>query len=168
MEHFLTRLNSPPIHFGTDRWRGVIGVDIILERLLWVSAAASRELAFRAPFDLKSRKIVIGYDRRFLAAEFAEAIAAVVQGCDLEPLLTETSVPTPSCSWAVVQHQALGALVVTASHNPPEWLGLKIKSPLGSSVQEDFTKAVEERLLVGALVAVRLLETGLHFLMPVL
>ncbi len=60
-------LNSEPIQFGTDGWRGVLGVEVTLERLLLVSAAASRELASRAPLDLKSRLIIIGYDRRFLA-----------------------------------------------------------------------------------------------------
>ena len=144
-------LHAAPIQFGTDGWRGVLGVDITLERLLLVAAAASRELAARAPLDLISRTVVIGYDRRFLASELAEAIASAVRGCDLQPLLTATAVPTPACSWAVVNHQALGALVVTASHNPPEWLGLKIKGPLGGSVEGDFTKAVEERLAAGGI-----------------
>ncbi len=145
------RLTAAPIQFGTDGWRGVLGVDITLERLLLVSAAASRELEYRAPLELKSRKIVIGYDRRFLAPELAEAITSAVRGCNLEPLLTDTSVPTPACSWAVVQKKALGALIITASHNPPEWLGLKIKDHLGGSVEESFTKAVEERLSLGAI-----------------
>ena len=141
------RLDVEPIRFGTDGWRGVLGVDITLEKLLVVAAAASRELAWRASLiGLKSRRVVIGYDRRFLAPELAEAIASAVRGCDLEPLLTSTSVPTPSCSWAVLQHKALGALVITASHNPPEWLGLKIKGSWGGSVEEDFTKAVEQRI----------------------
>ncbi len=143
------RLNATPIKFGTDGWRGVLGVDITLERLLMVAAAASRELASRAPLELTSREVVIGYDRRFLAPELAEAIAAAVRGCDLDPLLTSTSVPTPACSWAVVKRHALGALVVTASHNPPEWLGLKIKGSWGGSVEGDFTKAVEQRLAAG-------------------
>ena len=138
-----------PIKFGTDGWRGVLGVDITLERLLLVAAAAARELASRSPSNLKSRTVVIGYDRRFLAPEFAEAIASAVRGCDLEPLLTTTSVPTPACSWAVVAHQALGALVITASHNPPEWLGLKIKGYWGGSVEGDFTKSVEKRIAAG-------------------
>ncbi len=136
-------LAAAPIHFGTDGWRGVIGVDITVERLLTVAAAAAQELAYRAPTELKSRSVIIGYDRRFLAPEMAEAIAAAVRGCELEPLLTETPVPTPACSWAVVQHQALGALVVTASHNPPEWLGLKIKGAFGGSVEDTFTAAVD-------------------------
>ena len=144
-------LAAAPIHFGTDGWRGVIGVDITVERLLTVAAAAAQELAYRAPTELKSRSVIIGYDRRFLAPEMAEAIAAAVRGCELEPLLTETPVPTPACSWAVVQHQALGALVVTASHNPPEWLGLKIKGAFGGSVEDTFTTAVEQRLAAGGI-----------------
>ncbi len=143
------RQNLGPVHFGTDGWRGVIGMDFTIERLLPVATAAAQELAYRAPSDLKTRKIVIGYDRRFLAQEMAEAVAAAVKGCDLEPLLTETPVTTPACSWALVEKKALGALVITASHNPPEWLGLKIKGPSGCSVEEDFTKAVEQRLSIG-------------------
>ena len=146
-------LGPSPIQFGTDGWRGVLGVDITVERLLPVAAAAAQELAYRAPANLESRTVVIGYDRRFLAPEMAEAITAAVRGCELEPLLTETPVPTPACSWAVVERQALGALVITASHNPPEWLGLKIKGPFGGSVEGDFTAAVERRLSAGGITA---------------
>ncbi len=144
-------LSTDHIQFGTDGWRGVLGVDVTLEKLLSVSAAASQELAYRAPRELQSRTVIIGYDRRFLAPEFAEAIADAVRGSELQPLLTTTPVPTPSCSWAVVRHKALGALVVTASHNPPEWLGLKIKGPLGGSVDQDFTESVERRLIAGGI-----------------
>jgi phosphomannomutase len=94
---------------------------------------------------------VIGYDRRFLAPELAEAIGSAVRGAGLEPLLSDTPTPTPASSWAVVQRQALGALVITASHNPPEWLGLKIKGPFGGSVEGDFTARVERRLKAGGI-----------------
>jgi len=147
------RLSPAPIKFGTDGWRGVLGVDITVERLLPVAAAAAQELAHRAPEGLSSRTVVIGFDRRFLAPELAEAIASAVRGCNLEPLLTSTPVPTPACSWAVVERKALGALVITASHNPPEWLGLKIKGPFGGSVEGDFTAAVERRLEAGGITA---------------
>ena len=144
-------LEAGPIVFGTDGWRGILGVDITVERLLPVAAAAARELASSAPDGLDSREVVIGYDRRFLAPELAAAIAAAVRGAGLEPLLTATPVPTPACSWAVVERQALGALVITASHNPPEWLGLKIKGPFGGSVEGEFTARVERRLAAGGI-----------------
>ena len=144
-------LEASPIVFGTDGWRGILGVDITVERLLPVAAAAARELAASAPPDLDSREVVLGYDRRFLAPELAAAIAAAVRGADLVPLLSESPTPTPASSWAVVQRRALGALVITASHNPSEWLGLKIKGPFGGSVEGDFTQRVERRLAAGGI-----------------
>ena len=144
-------LAASPIAFGTDGWRGILGVDITMERLLPVAAAAAQELAHSAPTSLTSREVIIGYDRRFLAPELAQAICSAVRGCGLTPLLCDTPTPTPASSWAVVQRQALGALVITASHNPPEWLGLKIKGPFGGSVEGDFTGRVETRLAAGGL-----------------
>ena len=151
-------MSSSPLHlepaaiaFGTDGWRGVLGVDITIERLLPVAAAAAAELAHSAPPELESRTVVIGYDRRFLAPELAAAIAAAVRGVGLEPLLAQEPLPTPACSWVVVERRALGALVITASHNPPEWLGLKIKGHFGGSVEGDFTKRVERRLQAGGI-----------------
>ena len=83
------------------------------------------------------------------AEELAEAIASAVRGAGLDPLLTSSAVPTPACSWTAMERRALGALVITASHNPPEWLGLKIKGPFGGSVDGTFTAAVEQRLAAG-------------------
>ena len=144
-------LQASPISFGTDGWRGILGVDITVERLLPVAAAAARELESSAPPGLGSREVVIGYDRRFLAPELAEAIGSAVRGAGLQPLLSDSPTPTPASSWAVVQRQALGALVITASHNPAEWLGLKIKGPFGGSVEGDFTARVEQRLAGGGI-----------------
>ena len=122
-------LAKEEISFGTDGWRGILGVDFTLERLLKVAAAAAQELAYVEA--KKNNKVIIGFDRRFLAEEMAEAVASAVRGVDLVPLLASSALPTPSCSWGIIEENALGALVITASHNPCEWLGLKIKGPFG-------------------------------------
>lgn len=153
-------LLAAPISFGTDGWRGILGVDITLERLLPVAAAAAAELDHSAPAELDSRTVVIGFDRRFLAPEFAAAIAAAVRGVGLEPLLALEPLPTPAISWVVVTRKALGGLVITASHNPAEWLGLKIKGHFGGSVEADFTARVEQRLAAGAVTVPEVGETA--------
>lgn len=142
-------LTNQPISFGTDGWRGILGVDFTLERLLLVASASAQELAYSDK--KRAKKIIIGFDRRFIAEEMAEAVASAVRGLELTPVLASSALPTPACSWGVLEHNALGALVITASHNPPEWLGLKIKGPLGGSVDSSFTDAVEKRIKAGGI-----------------
>ena len=141
------KLNN--IKFGTDGWRGVIGFDFNLSNLSKVIVASCQELHYQYFKEVNSKKILIGYDRRFMANEFAKQIIPFVKGCGLEPILSSSYVTTPSCSLYAKKFHCLGALVITASHNPHEWLGLKIKSFNGCSVDESFTMEVEKRLLLG-------------------
>ncbi len=137
------------IKFGTDGWRGIIGFDFNLSNLSRVVVASCQELYYQYFEETNSKKILIGYDRRFMANEFANEIASFVKGCGFEPILSTSYVPTPSCSLYAKKFMFLGCLVITASHNPYNWLGLKIKSFKGCSVDESFTKEVEKRLLLG-------------------
>ena len=84
-----------------------------------------------------------------MACEFAKQIVPFVRGCGFEPILSNSFVTTPSCSFYAKEVGCLGALVITASHNPYNWLGLKIKSFNGCSVDESFTSEVEKRLMLG-------------------
>ncbi len=137
------------IKFGTDGWRGIIGLDFNLSNLSRVVVASCQELYYQYFEETNSKKILIGYDRRFMANEFAKEIASFVKGCGFEPILSTSYAPTPSCSLYAKKFMFLGCLVITASHNPYNWLGLKIKSFKGCSVDESFTKEVEKRLLLG-------------------
>ena len=137
------------IKFGTDGWRGIIGFDFNVSNLSRVVVASCQELYYQYFEETNSKKILIGYDRRFMANEFAKEIAFFVKGCGFEPILSSSYVPTPSCSLYAKKFMFLGCLVITASHNPYNWLGLKIKSFKGCSVDESFTKEVEKRLLLG-------------------
>ena len=137
------------IKFGTDGWRGIIGFDFNMSNLSKVVVAACQELYYQYFTQVNSKKILIGFDRRFMASEFAKQIVPFVKGCGFEPILSSGFVTTPSCSFYVREMKCLGALVITASHNPYDWLGLKIKSFNGCSVDDYFTNEIEKRLLLG-------------------
>jgi phosphomannomutase len=137
------------IKFGTDGWRGVIGEDFTFERLALVAPVAAKVLYDSYYSIVGSRTIIVGYDRRFMAEDFALAVANAVTAVGFDVLLSETYAPTPAFSWAAKQLNALGALVITASHNPGKYLGLKVKGYFGGSVSPEVTKEIEALLAVG-------------------
>ena len=93
-----------------------------------------------------SRTIIVGYDRRFMAEDFAKLTAESVAEVGFDVLLSECYAPTPAFSWAAKAENALGAIVMTASHNPAAYLGLKVKSAFGGSVPPEITQQIEARL----------------------
>lgn len=138
-------LVSKPISFGTDGWRGVIAADFTFDRVMQVAPIAAKALA-QTYGNNGSRTIVVGYDRRFLSEEFASATAEAVRATGFDVLLSETYAPTPAFSWAAKQHNALGALVITASHNPGIYSGFKVKGAFGGSVPPEVTRQIEAML----------------------
>jgi len=93
-----------------------------------------------------SNTIIVGYDRRFMAEDFAKKTAEVVTAAGFDVLFSESYAPTPAFSWAAKQQNALGALVLTASHNPGGYLGLKVKGAFGGSVAPEITQQIEAQL----------------------
>ncbi|MFN6513705.1 MAG: phosphoglucomutase/phosphomannomutase family protein [Nostoc sp. CreGUA01] len=137
------------IKFGTDGWRGVIGDEFTFERLALVAPVAAQVLYDTYYSTVGSRTIIVGYDRRFMAEDFARAVADAVTAIGFDVLLSETYAPTPAFSWAAKQLNALGALVITASHNPGAYLGLKVKGYFGGSVSPEVTQKIEALLSEG-------------------
>lgn len=135
-----------PIKFGTDGWRGRIAADFTFERVAQVAPIAAQVLAESYPQVERNRLVIVGYDRRFMAEQFAQTTAEAVQAAGFDVLLAEDYAPTPAFSWAAKEQGALGALVLTASHNPAEYLGLKVKGFFGGSVTQEITKQIEARL----------------------
>jgi phosphomannomutase len=132
-----------PIKFGTDGWRGVIAADFTFERVAKLAPLCATVLRESNP---NSNLMIVGYDRRFMAEDFARLTAETLQEFGFDVLLSETFAPTPAFSWAAKAHSALGALVLTASHNPAKYLGLKVKGGFGGSVSENVTAKIESLL----------------------
>ncbi|MGG6295813.1 phosphoglucomutase/phosphomannomutase family protein [Leptolyngbya sp. AN02str] len=135
-----------PIIFGTDGWRGMIAADFTFERVMQVAPRAAIALEQIYGNTTPNRTIIVGYDRRFLSPEFAQVAAESIRNVGFDVLLSECFAPTPAFSWAAKQENALGAIVITASHNPAAYSGLKIKGGFGGSVPPEVTKHVEALL----------------------
>ena len=135
-----------PIKFGTDGWRGVIAADFTFERVALLAPLAAQVLADNYGDTAKNRTVIVGYDRRFMAEDFAKLTATAVQEAGFDVMLSECYAPTPAFSWAAKAHNALGAIVMTASHNPASYLGLKVKSAFGGSVPPEITEQIEAML----------------------
>ena len=130
------------IKFGTDGWRAVIAEDFTFANVARV-AQATADYWSAHPIAGTERKVVIGYDRRFLSDRFAQLTAEVFAGNNFHVILTPEPTPTPSISYAVKNLHAIGGVMITASHNPPIFNGFKLKSHFGGSSDADTCKAVE-------------------------
>lgn len=144
MAHVPPSFQPPgPIKFGTDGWRGIIAEDFTFERLYRAACAAAKVLKDVYGESTGSNTVIVGYDRRFLSEEFAQTAATAAKAVGLDVIMSEGYAPTPAFSLAAKDQNALGALVITASHNPGSYSGLKIKGAFGGSVPPEVTKKVE-------------------------
>src|SRR5580765_702091 len=130
------------IKFGTDGWRAVIAEDFTFTNLERVSQATADYWAAN-PVAGTEKKVIVGYDRRFLSDQFGQRTAEVFAGNGFQVVLTPEPTPTPSVSFAVKQQRAIGGVMITASHNPPIFNGFKLKSDYGGSAEAATCQAVE-------------------------
>lgn len=133
------------IKFGTDGWRAVIAEDFTFANLDRV-AQSTADYWNSNPVPNTEKKAVVGYDRRFLSDQFAKRVAEILAGNGFEVTLTSGPTPTPSVSFAVKQQQAIGGVMITASHNPPAFNGFKLKAYYGGSAEPSICQAVEKML----------------------
>jgi phosphomannomutase len=133
------------IKFGTDGWRAVIAEDFTFANVARV-AQATADYWGANPVAGTKRKIIVGYDRRFLSDQFAQCTAEVFAGNNFEVVLAPEPTPTPSVSFAVKNLCAVGGVMITASHNPPIFNGFKLKSDYGGSSDSETCQAVESFL----------------------
>ena len=136
------------IHFGTDGWRAIIGEDFTPGNLSRVVAAAARifkEEAVAAGRDADAPgTLIVGHDCRQDAHAYAELAAQVAAGEGFNVLLTEDYCPTPTLCWSVAHNDdAVGGIMLTSSHNPAEYLGVKLRMADGGASPAEFTDRVE-------------------------
>lgn len=133
------------IKFGTDGWRAVIAEDFTFANVQRVAQATAHYWNTN-PIPGTQKKAVVGYDRRFLSDQFAQRTAEVLAGNGFQVTLTSEPTPTPAVSFAVKANQAIGGVVITASHNPPAFNGFKLKAHYGGSADPGICQAVEKLL----------------------
>lgn len=148
------------IKFGTDGWRGIIADDFTFENVRLVSQAISEyvlaeaEERRSAEAQKHAPTLIVGFDTRFLSDRFAREVACVASANGLKVLATDSFAPTPAVSYTVINRQAAGAVMITASHNPYRYNGMKFKSSYGGSASPYVTEEIE-RILNGNIKAGR-------------
>ncbi|MEW6425644.1 MAG: phosphoglucomutase/phosphomannomutase family protein [Bacillota bacterium] len=131
------------IKFGTDGWRGVIARDFTFANVELVARAVA---GYLKAHDLAGRGAVVGYDNRFLSDKFAETVAGVLDAEDVPVYIVEKSMPTPVVAFAIKEYAAGGAVMLTASHNPPEYNGIKFIPEYAGPALPHITQEIEENI----------------------
>src|ERR1700744_5164535 len=134
------------VKFGTDGWRGVIADDFTYEN---VRVAARAIALYVLKHEDASAGVCIGYDTRFGSRTFARVGAGVLGGAGIPVALANKVTPTPELSFAVRDRKAAGGVMITSSHNPAEWNGVKYKASYGGSAKPSIIGSIESYLLQG-------------------
>src|SRR6266446_9424093 len=127
------------IKFGTDGWRGIVADDFTFANVRRVAQGAAEYLRSLS----KDPLAVVGYDCRFASEEFARAVADVLAANGVRSLIFDRPSPTQVASWTVIDRKATGAAVITASHNPYMFNGVKYKPETGSAVPSEVIAELE-------------------------
>ena len=131
------------IKFGTDGWRGIIADDFTFANAATVATAIARYVMREED----ARKgVIVGYDHRYSSDAVARRVAEVFSSTGTPVWLTDRPCPTPTVSYLVRERGAAGGVVVTASHNPYQWNGIKYKASYGSSALPSIVAQIESEL----------------------
>jgi len=133
-----------PVTFGTSGWRGVIAEDFTFPGVRAVSQAIGEYILAEEPHG-RRRGVVVGYDPRFLSEAFAAEASRVLAEQGIRVFLCDRDTPTPVIAYEILRRQAAGGIIVTASHNPPEYNGIKFSAAWGGPALPEATKQIEGR-----------------------
>ena len=130
------------IAFGTSGWRGILCEDFIFENVRVVTQAIGDHVVAEGG---KENGIIIGYDSRFMGEQFAREAAMVLAGAGIKALVCNRDTPTPVISFETLRRKAAGAINFTASHNPPQYNGIKFSPAWGGPALPETTRDIEKR-----------------------
>jgi phosphomannomutase len=136
------------IKFGTDGWRGIIADDFTFDNVRRVAGAIA---SYVSKYEDAQRGVFIGFDTRFASQSFAQVAAEIISAAGIPVKLANDYTPTPAISFAVKNEGAAGGVMITSSHNPWNWNGVKFKGNFGGSATPAIMKRVEEELKAGAM-----------------
>lgn len=131
------------VKFGTDGWRGIIADDFTFANVRIAAAAIANYVLHHED---ASKGICIGYDTRFASPQFADTVAQVLSRAGIPVLLAADVTPTPALSFGVHARAAAGGVMVTSSHNPAQWNGVKYKASYGGSGSPGIIRKIEQYL----------------------
>ena len=129
------------IKFGTDGWRGIIADDFTIQNVRYAAQGIANYLRRK-----QEPKVVIGFDCRFHADRFAAEVARVTAAAGIKTYLTDAPSPTQVSSWTILELKADGAIVLTASHNPAPYLGIKYKPEYAGSASPEVVAELESEI----------------------
>lgn len=132
-----------PVQFGTDGWRALIADTFTFENVRACAQAVADH--FSETYG-REQPVIVGYDTRFLSDQFAEAVARVLAGNGYTVQLADRPAPTPAISYRIIEAGACGGVVVTSSHNPFNWNGIKVKPHYGGSASPEIVADIERRV----------------------
>jgi phosphomannomutase len=135
------------IKFGTDGWRGIIADDFTFDNVRRVAGAIA---SYVLKHEESQRGVVVGYDTRFASPRAARIVAEEIAAAGIPVKLANDYTPTPAVSYGVKHLGAAGGVMVTSSHNPWNWNGVKFKARFGGSATPAIMKKIEEELALGA------------------
>ena len=128
------------IKFGTSGWRAIIADDFTVANVRRAVTGIARYVASKKP---KGARVIVGRDPRYMGERFVQIAAEILALAGIQPLVIAEPAPTPAIAFEVIRVNADGAINFTASHNPPEYSGIKFSTPDGAPALPDVTKSIE-------------------------
>src|SRR6266487_3021645 len=135
-----------PIKFGTSGWRAVMAEEFTFANVRRAVHGIARYVKSQRP---QGARVIVGRDPRFLGETFCSIAAEILASYGITPLIVPEAAPTPAISYAVILEKADGAINFTASHNPPEYNGIKFSTPDGAPALPEVTKQIEQEIVSG-------------------